>query len=315
VKNFPSFRSWLLLFFAACLQANDGAAEVALGGIQLRKESRIAMVKERLRIGHGLVRVDYEFQNLTDQDITTEIAFPIPDYFLSRGYGYEPFDYFAVWVNDRPVKVNMESHAFLNGKDVTQSIRAMRLNVESFALWREDLSGPRAVSQIDVLPADKQAFLVNQGLVDPEDFWPQWTVKKTYHWTQTFPAKQVTRIVHNYRPAEGTHSMVGKDSFDPKGFPDLCADQGFQKAVTEQLSKRGKEGRGTALSWIKYILTTANTWSGPIGDFELIVDRAPGERVSFCWDSPVEKVGTDSFRAKARNFRPSKELIIYFLAP
>jgi len=273
------------------------------------------MVKERLHINHGQIRVEYEFQNLTDQDITTEIAFPIPDYFLSRAYGYESFDYFAVWVNDRHVKVEMEARAFLNGKEVTQPIRALGLNLEAFALWREGGTGQKSSSQIDVLPPDKQAFLVEKGLVDREESWPQWTVRKTYHWTQSFPAKQVVKIAHNYRPAEGSQSLVGKASFDPKYFPDLCADQGFQKAVTEQLTRREVEGRGSGLSWIKYILTTANTWSGPISDFELVVDRAPGERVSFCWDGPVEKIGADTFRARAKNFKPSKELIIYYLAP
>ena len=73
---------------ALCLQvalpgpllANDGAAEVALGGIRLKQERRVAMVKERLFISKKKVRVEYEFRNESSEDVTTDIAFPIPDF-------------------------------------------------------------------------------------------------------------------------------------------------------------------------------------------------------------------------------------------
>lgn len=67
--------------------------------------------------------------------------------------------------------------------------------------------------------------------------------------------------------------------------------------------------------WVKYILTTANTWKGPIGDFELTVERDPGELLTFCWDGPVSKVGPHRFRARAMDFRPTKELTLYFVKP
>jgi hypothetical protein len=38
------------------------------------------MQKERLFISTEKVRVEYEFLNDTDQDIVTEVAFPIPEY-------------------------------------------------------------------------------------------------------------------------------------------------------------------------------------------------------------------------------------------
>jgi hypothetical protein len=40
--------------------ANDGAASVAAGGIQLRKEARISMERERLSISVRKVIVEYE---------------------------------------------------------------------------------------------------------------------------------------------------------------------------------------------------------------------------------------------------------------
>jgi hypothetical protein len=81
----PKYR-WLMatLVLIGCpvavALANDSAASTAAGGIQLRREANISMEKERLTISQDKVKVEYEFLNQTDNDITTEVAFPIPPY-------------------------------------------------------------------------------------------------------------------------------------------------------------------------------------------------------------------------------------------
>ena len=67
---------------ASSLSADDGAASIAAGGIVMVREPRITMQNEVLRISGSKVRVDYEFLNDTDKDITTEVAFPVPAYSL-----------------------------------------------------------------------------------------------------------------------------------------------------------------------------------------------------------------------------------------
>jgi hypothetical protein len=56
------------------VRANDGAAELAVGGIQLRSERRVAMRKERLYISLGKVTVEYEFVNESKEDVVTDSA-------------------------------------------------------------------------------------------------------------------------------------------------------------------------------------------------------------------------------------------------
>jgi len=78
---------------------------------------------------------------------------------------------------------------------------------------------------------------------------------------------------------------------------------------------------------VKYILTTANTWKGPIHDFELVVEKPAPEKpvsgqpangrggdysVSFCWDGPVEHPDQTHFIAHKTDFVPSRELTVYF---
>ncbi len=66
---------------------------------------------------------------------------------------------------------------------------------------------------------------------------------------------------------------------------------------------------------ISYILTTANNWSRPIGDFRLTVDKgSPDALVSFCADN-VTKTGPTTFTATAKDFVPERELDVLIVAP
>jgi hypothetical protein len=72
---FVSFIGSLLL--AGPLRADDGAASIAAGGLVLMKrEPRIVMAKEVLRISAKSVLVDYDFRNDSDEDITLLVEKP-----------------------------------------------------------------------------------------------------------------------------------------------------------------------------------------------------------------------------------------------
>lgn len=64
---------------------------------------------------------------------------------------------------------------------------------------------------------------------------------------------------------------------------------------------------------VRYILTTANNWSGPIGEFRLVIDKEdPKALVSLCING-IRKIGPTRFEFTARNFVPKRELDILFL--
>jgi hypothetical protein len=52
-----------------------------------------------------------------------------------------------------------------------------------------------------------------------------------------------------------------------------------------------------------------------IRDFELHVERESGDLATFCRDGPVEKIGSDSFSARVKDFTPAKELTVCFRRP
>jgi len=78
------FAAGVAFFVVAPAWPDDSAASIAPGGLVARRERRIVMAKKVLRISPEKVVVDYDFRNDTDQDVTTEVAFPIPPYGYAR---------------------------------------------------------------------------------------------------------------------------------------------------------------------------------------------------------------------------------------
>ena len=317
----------LLLGNCVPLPANDSAAESAAGGIQLRRESRISMEKERLTISLKKVTVEYEFLNTTDRDLTTEIAFPLPLYQFTPedAGGIREFSDFRVWVDDHEVKYQTEVRAKLRSTDYTNLLRGHGIEIGTFGNFPiPDYDASK--SQIGAIPKSAQQNLISLGLTD-KDGWPHWSVSKTYHWTQLFPSHRILKVRHEYAPGIG---------FQPEeidnirsDFKDVCIAPDLQAKLTAFKAHELQRGRQlypvftesnviVEMQWVKYILTTANTWKTPIKGFELVVEEPEGDQavqflgVGMCWDGEVRRVDKRHLMAKMANFVPTRELAVYY---
>lgn len=261
------------------------------------------MAKEVLRISPDKVIVDYDFRNDTDQDITTEVAFPIPPYKNEFPEGWiqqQSFQSFRVWVDGKPVKYNVESRATLKGKDVSGILRQNRIDIRTFGHFVDssDKNGNAIVRTPDFekLPKSAKGRLFKMGLFEDRGFaYSKWTVHLQYHWTQTFPAHSTIHVRHEYEPAIG-FQLLSSDSFKAALMPrrcdnrklspkddsteDLallkafCPSPPFLRAEINGISKQDStSGFYGGAEWVDFILTSANTWRRPIEDFTLIVDR------------------------------------------
>jgi len=290
-----------------CGFADDSAASIAAGGLVPRRETRIVMAKEVLRISPTKIVVDYDFRNDTDEDVTTEVAFPIPPY----GYGPDSpeisdasFSGFKLFVDGKPVAYRTEAKATLKSKDVTAILTADRIDIASFGHLREG-QGPNHVwhvhtADVERLPKTEQQHLAKLGLFDAVDGWGMWDAHVQYHWTQTFPARSTVHIRHEYAPVRGFNPVdlgvvdgllahltkgreIQKDDIEgAKLLESFCTDRPFLSALSKYL----RENQSTAKTdsdeqmagvvypeWVDFILTSANTWKQPIEDFTLIVER------------------------------------------
>jgi len=320
----------LSLILSPTLYADDGAASIAAGGIiVMKREPRIVMSKEVLQIGGSPgVIVDYDFRNDSDEDVTTEVAFPIPAYefdgmsccnYATR----QGFDDFKLWVNQRPIQFTTETRAFVGNKEVTDLLKKLAVDAGSFGHYQDSIYMQRRMDgkswDIERLTdAQRQRLIAVKAFDDGS---PSWRVEKKYHWTQTFPAHAIIHIRHEYTPDMGNSSSIGDVShYNPKNeengeLATFCP----TPALLQSLKNTGYTDEDpTGLFYIDFILTTANTWKTPIEDFTLIVtrDTNPGYKVnyvSFCWDGPVTKLDASHFSAHLTNFTPKKELSIGYI--
>jgi hypothetical protein len=197
-----------------------GAASIAAGGIILMKrEPRITMTKETLRISQTRVVVDYDFRNDSDADITTEVAFPIPAYeFPDESTNLLPnqmgFDDFKLWVDNASQNFAVETRSFVGKSEVTGLLKGLGIDAASFGHYSRGRSDVGYFSRdIDRLSPSQRTLLVGRGVIssesDRDPVWnANWRVEKKYHWTQIFPAHSVVQIRHQYTPVLARISHV-----------------------------------------------------------------------------------------------------------
>jgi hypothetical protein len=324
----------VLLAVTMTSRADDGAASIAAGGVVLMKrEPRIVMAKEVLSISPRRVLVDYDFRNDSDEDITTEVAFPIPAYTLDADSFATPklqgFDDFKLWIAGQPVKFTTETRAFVGKRDITALLLSLKVDPGSMGHFNWPANGAETFRDIDRLTENqKKRLLSAKAIAQLTDNQPLWRIEKKYHWTQTFPARAVVHIRHQYTPVLGNSNAVGGSYVDtgkPGGpdeeLPTVCPTDELRRTLSNDSKQHGHV---VSIAYVDFILTTANTWRRPIEDFTLLVDRPPLSRdpnhpttpinfVSFCWNGPVTKVDANHFSAHTTNFIPTKELRIGFL--
>ena len=157
------------------------------------REPRITMQKEVLRISESKVKVDYEFRNDTDKDITTEVAFPVPPYSLryrEASIKIQGFEDFKLVIDQKPVTFSVETKAKIKGRDVSALLNRLGVDIATFGHIDEDTG---RAADIRRLSTTQRSSLVRAGAItsnaDLEGAnWDEatWTVEKKYYWPKHF---------------------------------------------------------------------------------------------------------------------------------
>ena len=300
--------------FSSSASANDTEAAIGLGGLVFTK-STIEMLSEELFVSSEQIVVKYRFRNNTRDDVTTLVAFPLPE------VNYQPDDEsprgdwdvdFRSIVDGTVVETSVDTKAMLRGNDETTTLQRYGIPLNPFAAY-ESISG-----ETD----GKKAELRRLALIDDEGN-PTWSLQKSFFWQQRFPAHKEITVEHRYRPLVGgtVYTAIGasKESEEQLAFnKKFCVDEG----LVNDVKKKTKPGSVTEFynasfseTWIEYILTTGANWSGPIHKFRLLVDKGnDANLVSFCGKG-VHKVGPTQFEFIATDFVPKRDLYVLILSP
>jgi hypothetical protein len=297
-------------------RANDSMAAIGIGGLALVRSEAVRLDRQELFISRERVRVDYLFTNMTDRDIDTLVAFPLPDFTHSpveRVPDYRRALDFRTLVEGRPVTYELVQRAHFNGQDITGRLQALGLPL---------VGGDEFERRVNGLPEPQRAALLREGLVlgafeqgraNIDE--PLWTVSTSVTRRQVFPAGRSLAVQHSYVPFAGG-TVDGRFSPARRASPAFqalraryCVEDGFLAAF----DRRTRPGGQSALYgeiWLQYRLTPGANWAGPIGEFRLIVDKGdPRWLVSFCGEG-VRRLDARRFEMRRTNFTPTRDLDI-----
>jgi hypothetical protein len=314
---------------SAC--ANDSTAELAAGGLVLKKNPAIEMRSEDLFISFDQVKVHYVFANTTSADVTVTVAFPMPDITVSglddniAIPSQDPVNFlgFTTVADGKPVAAQVEQKVIAGGVDRTAYLRALRiplapqLGATGDALDRLTQAQKNDVVAKGMAMIDEYDNGDGHGMV--KHMQPTWTLKTTYYWQQTFPAGRTIVVDHHYTPAAGSSAGTSWGSPDFAKDPSYaaarakyCVDDSFLAAVRHSIPA-GQTYSSLQEQRIDYILSSGANWAAPIGQFRMVVDKGLAANiVSFC-GAGVRKISPTQFEVDYTNFTPTKEVAVLIL--
>jgi hypothetical protein len=297
-----TFTAALALAGAIPCTANDTSASVDAGGLVFRSSASIQIKSEVLSISAEKIEADYVFANRTNADVTTVVAFPLPDLDFAQMFhalasipfrGQSNFVGFRTWVDGAEIHLMSDIHAVLtDGRDITKELQSLGVSLfDESGRW----------------PPETGAQLKKIGAAGEEGdyLYPTWSTKTSFYWTQTFPARKDVSIRHTYN-AGPFRSLVTDQQ------EEWCTDDSYKAAFRKLPGK--VEGRYLNGEAVRYVLKTGANWAGPIGDFTLKLDKAGTALLSTC---PIPGLSLkrqgNLFIAHAENFAPRADLNILFV--
>lgn len=301
----------VLMLLPAFVFANDSTGYVATGGVQYLKNKDIQMFSEDLFISKKMIKVDYQFKNLSNKDVTETVLFPLPlveNFFESDFADTEKLlKSFKVQVNGKSIQPEMHVRTFIY-KDENKAPIDMTDSFKQCGFTEKDMLNPwsRQDDEYETFEAKlrncKNATLQKALSKDPSEV-ISWSSQVIYSWKQTFKANAFTRVQHQYAPLVGGSVALYPEE-DTKAY---CMDRNFKAGLKKAKSQQAP------YQALGYILKTGANWAKPIQDFKLTIERDAGELVSFCWAGKVKKISPTRFQMSEKNFVPQQDLDIIFV--
>lgn len=323
-------RLWQLAVMLAVLvppaHGNDSTATLAAGGLVYTSSASIRIDREDLLIGEAAVHVAYDFTNTGTADITTLVAFPLPLLSFDQDSNYaisgtDPVNFmdFRVQVDGRPVTPQASVRVARFGIDLTAVLA--KYGIPPVPGGGDEAANLALDAKLKALPPAARAELEQHGLIDWSSAFGanneplpslHWDTSVAFYWFQTFPAGKTVHVEHDYRPVPG-YFFVTRESLRGDELKAFCPDNGFRSGVGKRLAASGSDTLQGAD--VQYILTTANNWLGPIGQFRLVVDKgSAGHILSTCWNG-LKRLDDRHFVFEARDFQPEGDLRLLLVKP
>ena len=334
---------FLLFISTPQSHANDAFSGLSTGGVEFQKSNSILMKSEELYLSSDQIKVTYDFENVGNASQEVTVSFPLPSVSaydkIADEVGHLDFslltsiaDSFEVVADGKKIPFKKEMRAVKSGKDITDQLKALGLDPTNSGKDGKILSNI-ATKDIDKLLqegwVEKLDDHLGPGYPDPY-FRPLWAVEMKFFWEQVFPPHKTVHVQHKYQASrsysqlcfatdemsEGkVHQLAGGET--KKVEDEFCVDSQTRSGINKLIqAARKKQASKPAVDHfcgsVKYILTSAKTWFGPIKNFHLILDKPKNSIVSTCFPD-IKKVNATRFEAHLKNFVPDRELDVLFV--
>jgi hypothetical protein len=324
----------LSILLAGSALANDGNAELGIGGLVLKNTEAISMDKEDLYISVDQIRVDYVMTNRTDKDVEAMVMFPLPDIVLPDHHdsagGIPDFATqlkFETRIDGKPFPIVLQQRAVVGEVDITDALKKAGLPFNGVT---DDFA-----KLVGALPMRVRKDLIKLGALErvtdeagneipyPADLAisPLWSVRSTMVRKQVFAAGKSVKVSHRYVPVAGVSlgsvltPEFRNEEFTKEHITKYCIEDSWFAAFDKQNKRRAtpESSAPSSEAWVKYILKSGSTWKGPIKDFRLVIDKGNAETmISFCGEG-VKKISATQFEVRKTNFEPQQDLEALFV--
>ena len=316
------YRTIVALAFAALTApvfADDSISEFPAGGLMFKDAADIAITREDLQLAPDKVTVHYEYRSDAKGKMHETLVFPMPPVPIDGSASElggdqtlaDPTNYmnFSARANGSKVKLQRHGYAWFRGTDVTAELKAD--GIPAYLAY-EDIETIMA----KVKPAVGDD-LVKRGLIARNDDGsygePQWLYQSVFEWQQDF-APRTTKVDIAYTPLTGAPGDFG-DTYETDADHTYCVGQ----RQLDTIAKYRAKDVGYEILTLGYITTTAKYWKGPIGQFNLSIDKQPlspadqlvGTEISFC-NMPAMSETPTGFTWSAKDYAPDKDINIVF---
>ena len=298
-------------------QANDGFAEKGAGGLVfVEAPDGLHIASEDLTIASDRIKVVYRFENRSGHPVEALVAFPLPD--IAPGDPHEaagttPSELaalsFRTEVDGQPVTYQNEHRAFAcRGGGWIDTGAAEQRCCADYDWDTQSCTPARGTPEItdtlarlgllDLLEAEPVQARLNslspsarQELLDlgavrqfGDELYANWVQRIRHYRRQTFPADRPLEVVHRYEPVPGG-SVWGPSDIG---------------------------GWGTVWA-VRYVLTTANTWTGAIERFSLTIEpstAAQREVIVVAGLNDLHRDADGRLRTEITNFAPNRDIVV-----
>ena len=135
----------------------------------------------------------------------------------------------------------------------------------------------------------------------------------THFWEQTFPAGKNITIQHKYKPIYSSNVIetIIKDNISKEEAESYYEDIKKNFCLSKKQRVLMAKERQT-FNILTYILTTANTWDGPIGTFNLTIKKDKRKFLFLCTKLVLKKNASGDFQSTVKNYKPEVNMHVAF---